>query len=434
MMQQQSQKRRLQIGLFWCALMVMFSLGGVTAHAADLNLNVKSAVAVDATTGQVLYQKNAKQALPIASMTKLLSIYIVLQQIHSGKLHWNQQVKVSPQIAKMSQNTELTNVPLSSSRTYSVRELYDATLIYSANAAISALGNAVSGSPHKFIQKMRATAEELNLNSAKLITASGITNGQAASLGYSSLASTDENTMSAADVAKLAKDLLAMYPQILKTTSQATMWFDKGGTSQTKMTNWNLMLKGLSQYSATLPVDGLKTGTSNAAGGNFVGTVNKQGHRIITVVMHASNKSTGDPARFVQTRHLMNWVYATYRPVTLNAKTYQVKNLNVPMGKTTQTNATVAEPTTVWLTKSQQTSQIKGHVTINSVYSEKKQAGLVAPLKAGTVFGTATLTVNGQSLPQLGQTASLTVPIKTTTKVQRANWIVRTWRHLLAMI
>ncbi|WP_054708983.1 D-alanyl-D-alanine carboxypeptidase family protein [Secundilactobacillus paracollinoides] len=260
------------------ALFMAFYTSGVTAQASSvssasstLNLNVKSAIAIDANTGQVLYDKNDKKALPIASMTKLLAIYIVLQEVHDGKLSWNQKVHVNQATAKLSKNTELTNVPLTTSETYTVKELYQASLIYSANAAVVALGNEISGSPHVFMTKMRQTAKKLGLNSAKLITASGITNGQAGSMGYSSLPKKDENTMSASDVAKLAQDLLKTYPEILKTTSTSTLTFDKGGASETKMTSWDLMLKGLSQYSANLPVDGLKTGSSTAAGATLLG-------------------------------------------------------------------------------------------------------------------------------------------------------------------
>ncbi|KRK98647.1 D-alanyl-D-alanine carboxypeptidase [Secundilactobacillus odoratitofui DSM 19909 = JCM 15043] len=425
-------KSRFQIGLFACVFFIMMLLGGLTANASSLNLQVKSAIAIDADTGQVLYQKNDAKSLPVASMTKLLSTYIVLQQIKSGKLHWNSRVKISPAVAKLSRNTELTNVPLSAKRTYSVRELYQATLIYSANAAITALGNKVAGSPHQFVSLMRKTAKQLHLNSAKLITASGITNGQAASLGYASLPKKDENTMSASDVAKLAQDLLKTYPEILQTTSQAKMWFDKGGSSQTEMTNWNLLLKGETQYDATLPVDGLKTGTSTAAGGNFVGTVKKNGHRIITVVMHAANKSTGDPSRFVQTKRLMKWVYATYKPIALTTKTYQLSDIKVPMGKTTTTSATVAKPATVWIRKQQTTKQLKSSVTIDSAYQAKK-GGLKAPIKANTTFGVTKLTLAGQSIPQVGQSGTMRLPIKTTVSVNQANWIVRTWRNFVAL-
>lgn len=427
-----SPRNSLHIGLFLCIFMMTLMFGGLTAKAASPNLQVKSAIAVDAQTGQILYQKNDQQKLPIASMTKLLSTYIVLNDIKDGKLHWNQQVAISPEIAKMSRNANLTNVPLSANRKYTVRELYQASLITSANAAVSALGNAVSGSPHQFVNRMRSTAKQLHLNSAHIVTASGITNGQAGQLGYSSVSKSDENTMSAEDVARLSQIILKTYPEILQTTRLSTAWFDKGGSSQTLMHTWNLMLKGQSQYQANLPVDGLKTGTSTAAGGNFVGTVNRDGHRIITVVMHAQNKKSGDPARFIQTRKLMNWVYASYQPVILNAQTFQIGNVKVPMGKSLNAEATVAKPMTVWIGKNQSRKQLKYRVALGADYREKD--GLKAPLATNTTIGNVKITLGGQSISQIGQSGTLSLPIKTLNDIKRANWIVRTWRDFLSLL
>jgi len=112
---------------------------GITAQAATTpSISAKAAIAVDAGTGQILYDKNSTQPMAIASMTKMLSTYLVLQAIKQGKLSWDQKISVSKDVAKMSQNTEYANVPLLATKTYSVRELYNATEIYSANAAITA--------------------------------------------------------------------------------------------------------------------------------------------------------------------------------------------------------------------------------------------------------------------------------------------------------
>lgn len=426
-----SAKSSLQFGLFLCVFIVTLMVGGLSVSAAAPHLQVKSALAVDAQTGQVLYQKNDQQPLPIASMTKLLSTYIVLNEIKAGRMHWNQQVTISPEIAKMSRNKDLTNVPLSANRKYTVRDLYQASLISSANGAISALGNAVAGNPHRFIDKMRATAKQLHLTSAHLITASGVTNGQAGKLGYSTLAKNDENTMSARDVARLSQIILKQYPEILQTTRLSKSWFDRGHSDETRMNTWNLMLKGQSQADAHLPVDGLKTGTSKAAGGNFAGTVDRNGHRIITIVMHAQNKKTGDPARFIQTRRLMNWVYANYRPVTLNAQTYQLSNVKVPMGKSTTAETTVAAPTTIWLSKQQSKGQLISKVVIDAEHRQK--GGLKAPLAANTQVGHVQLMLAGRLISQLNDNGTLKLPIKTIYNIKEANWIVRTWRNFISL-
>lgn len=112
---------------------------------SSLNIDAKAAIAVDAKTGQVLYAKNAEQTLPVASMSKLLTAYMVLQAIDQGKLKWDQKVTPSDAAQEVSQDTTLSNVPLKKGESYTVKSLYQATLIYSANGAAMALADAVGG-------------------------------------------------------------------------------------------------------------------------------------------------------------------------------------------------------------------------------------------------------------------------------------------------
>lgn len=116
----------------------------------DLNLDVKAAIAVDADSGQILYAKNATTPRQIASMTKLVTVYLTLQAIKQGKLSWNSTAKPTAAIAKISQNTEYSNVPLTSSHAYTIKELYRATLIESANGAAMTLAPSGQRRPGNF--------------------------------------------------------------------------------------------------------------------------------------------------------------------------------------------------------------------------------------------------------------------------------------------
>lgn len=396
------------------------------------NLAVQSAIAVDADTGQILYQKQADKALPIASTTKLLAAYVVLNQIKAGKLHWQTRVRVNRPTARLSRQAELTNVPLKAGRTYTVFDLYRATLIYSANAAISAIGTKVAGSPHKFVALMQKTAKEMGLKSAKLVTTSGITNAQAGRLGDRTLKGNVENTMSAYDLAKLSQILLRDYPEVLTTTKRRLAWFDKGGSSQMAMTNWNQMLAGGPQATPNLPVDGLKTGTSKAAGGNFIGTVKKDGHRIITVVMHASNIGSGDPARFVQTRRLMTWIYQTYRPLTFKAgdRIVGADQVKAFYGKAKTSTICLASDTTVWVPKKQALKAVSG--TLKLADNQREKGGLKTPVKKDARIGKIQLKINGRPIAHVGSGQTLSVPAKITAKNERVNWFVRGWRGFLS--
>nr|WP_278751567.1 serine hydrolase [Liquorilactobacillus nagelii] len=143
--------------------------------ASGLNLDVKAAIAVDANTGQIIYSKNASQPLAIASMSKLISIYLVLQAIKQGKLSWNEKIPVDEASYKVSQNTSLSNVPLLKGHKYTVKQLYQASLIYSANGAVMTLANAVAGSQKAFVDQMRAQLKKWGINDGEIYTDRGVT-------------------------------------------------------------------------------------------------------------------------------------------------------------------------------------------------------------------------------------------------------------------
>ncbi|BDZ32044.1 D-alanyl-D-alanine carboxypeptidase family protein [Lactiplantibacillus sp. WILCCON 0030] len=407
---------------------------GITAQAATTpSISAKAAIAVDAGTGQILYDKNSTKPMAIASMTKMLSTYLVLQAIHQGKLSWNQKISVSKDVAKMSQNTEYANVPLLATKTYSVRELYNATEIYSANAAITALGDAVAGTPHKFVTMMRQTAKSFGITDATIINASGLTNKEVGSaIGYSNVAANAENEMSAQDVATVAQKLLAKYPEVLTTSSIAHAWFEKGTSSATKMDNRNYMLKGLVKHYAALPVDGLKTGTSTKAGNAFTGTVKlSNGNRIITVVMHAGAANDNGTERFTQTAQIMSYVYHNYTNTTLakNNTIKGVKAVDVQDGKVL-TSDLVANGTStkIYLPTGTDASEVTGKASLKK--SATTAGKLQAPVKNGKTVGTANLSLNKKTIQVVDGTKSkpLTVNVTPKKSIEKANIFVRMWR------
>lgn len=410
----------------------------VTAHAATstsstVNLKAKAGIAVDAKTGQILYEKNGSQALPVASMTKLLSIYLVLQAVHSGKLKWDQKVTISKDIAKIAKNTNLSNVPLRAGHSYTVKALYQASLIYSANGAVEALGSAVAGSPHAFVTQMRATAKKLGMTDAKIYNACGLTNKQVGNLGYSNLAGSTENAWSAEDQAKLAVALLNKYPEVLNTTKITKMWFEKGTNDATKMENWNWMLKGLSASYSKLHVDGLKTGTSDAAGANFTGTANNGNNRIITVVLHAAHKSETDPSRFQQTQKMMSYVYNNFKTVSYQAGTSVkgAKTVTTHDAKEKTAKTALANDVKLWIRNDQVASNVTAKTQLKRSLSQK--GALEAPVAKNQQIGTANLSLKGDQLGFLGNTKVTKVPLKVTQSVEKANVFVRLWRSIVAL-
>ncbi|KOY79719.1 D-alanyl-D-alanine carboxypeptidase family protein [Apilactobacillus kunkeei] len=320
-----------------------------------LTLTAKSAIAIDYQTGQVLYAKNINESLPTASMSKLLTLYVTLKYIKEGKIHWDDKVKINKELHNLSVNHNYANVKLRLGHSYTIRQLYK-TAIYSENAATMALGYGVAGSTQKFALLMRKEAKKIGIDDAKIYTACGLTNGEVRSLGFKGVSADAENKLSARDMALLAMKILKYYPDILKTTSANTTKFD----GQT-MLNWNWMIKGRSQELPDIKVDGLKTGTSDTAKACFTGTSVKNGHRIITVVMGVPNAGQYDPARFIQTRKLMKYVYAKYHYVKLSSgqtvknatNGRNTGNIKVENGKDDSVDLAVSTTQGVWLTKNQ---------------------------------------------------------------------------------
>lgn len=407
-------------------------VSAATTSSSAINLTAKAALAIDADTGQVIYEKNADAVLPIASMTKLISIDVILDQIKSGNLTWDQKVKIDNDSYKISQDTSLSNVPLSKTKTYTVKELYDASLIYSANGAIMALAHQVSGSQKDFVTLMRAKVKSWGITDAKIDNVSGLTNSDISKADrYPGSAASDENELTAKDMGIIAKNLLKKYPEVLKTTSIKRKYFDKGTSDQTLMENWNWMLPGLAKAYTELPVDGLKTGTSDKAGECFTGTVKKDGHRIITVVLGSSHKSETDVSRFIDTQKIMSYVFDMFNVETIKAGTTfkNADSLPVFHGKELTTKVMLKSDQKVWLKKGETVKNV-----ISAKVSENadlvKKTGLEAPIKVNSDIGTLKLTGKDNTLSYVDGKKSLSVTGTNKDAIEKANIFVIMWRAI----
>ncbi|XKU95555.1 serine hydrolase [Lactobacillus acidophilus] len=386
----------------------------------EVNLDVKSAIAIDSNSGQILYAKNADKTLPIASMTKLITVYLTLNAIKNKKLSWNQKVKPTASIVKVANNVEYSNVPLKMGHSYTIRQLYQATLIESANGAAMLLGQTIAGSQKKFIDQMRAQVKKWGIEDAEIYTACGLPNGNVGKDAYPGVNKNAENTMSAKDMAIVGQHLLKEYPEILDTTKLAHLDF-KDGNKTTKMVNFNWMLKGLSQYDQAYPVDGLKTGTTDAAGACFIGTVEHNGARLITVVMGARHQDGTDPSRFIQTKKLMSFIFNKYHLVTMTAGSQinGAKSIKVTDGKDATTNIGLKNKTTIW-------DPADGK-TLTASLNKKT---IDAPLEKNQTVGNYQLKSGSEKIVSLDNPNGMNVKAKALSANGKVNFFVRIWRWL----
>lgn len=290
------------------ALLLAF-IGNKVAADDTFDVAAKHAIAVEASTGKVLYEKDATTPDGIASMTKILTVYLTYKEIDKGNLSWDTKVPISDYAYDLTANSDASNVPMEA-REYTVEQLVNAAMVASANSAAIALAEKIGGTESKFVDMMQTQLQEWGINDTKLFNASGLNNSYLGDNIYPGSSSTDENTLSARDVAIIAQHLITEYPDVLKISNQTTADFE-GST----MNTYNYMLKGM-PYERD-GVDGLKTGTTELAGASFVATSTENGMRIISVVMNADGWQENEFARFEATNALLDYVKSNYEMITL---------------------------------------------------------------------------------------------------------------------
>ncbi|MCB5899258.1 MULTISPECIES: D-alanyl-D-alanine carboxypeptidase family protein [Bacillus cereus group] len=251
-------------------------------------INAKAAMIIDASDGDIIYQYNENEAFAPASMSKMMTAYLLLESIHNGKVRWEDPVKMSAKAAQ----TEGARIPVQVNDTLTVKDLYHALMIESANNSAVALAEHMAKSEKDFVQLMDAKAKQLKMSEhAKFANASGLQEPDGS-----------ETKMTAADVAQLAYHLIKDYPEILEVTHlrQSQLAFNNINVISTNdmlnKNNKSLYIEGM---------DGLKTGFTDSAGYCFTGTAKQGDNRIITVVMGTSSKTK----RFTETNKLMSYAF-----------------------------------------------------------------------------------------------------------------------------
>lgn len=406
-------------------MIALILLGLVTPALAqeqtdNFNVSAKHAIAIEATTGKVLYEKDATTPDGVASMTKILTAYMVYKAVDQGKITWDTEVDISDYPFNLTVDSEVSNVPLDS-RKYTVKQLLDATLISSANSAAIALAEKISGSESAFVDTMTAQLKEWGITDAKLFNASGLNNKYLGDNRYPGSKADDENTMSALDVAIIANHLIKDYPQVLEITKQTETDFE----GDNKLTTHNYMLEGQDNYREG--VDGLKTGTTELAGASFVAHSNESGMSIITVIMNADNTDTDDYARFTATNDLLNYVVYHWESKTIAKKGQAIgkSQAHVIDGKSKQVTA-VAKSDFNIIQKIDANNSKHIKVTTNQVQ---------APVNSSDKVGTATFEdkslVGEGYLPNQGMPSMELVAGK---EVKKSFFLKVWWNHFVNFV
>lgn len=265
-------------------------------------INAKASMLIDAKTGQILHRNNESEALPVLSASKLLSAFVIYDQIAEGNINLDDKISISSPVADLANLSNFSNVPLETTQTYTVSELLNAGLVVSANGAIMALAEAISGSEQAFVNLMKEKATEIGLKNTFLFTSTGLTSQDISGYGIS-VEEFGANLMSARDSATLCMELVNKYPEIIEITKKPSITFPS--ESGIEYSNVDAMLTGFTDPTYIYDgVQGLKTGSSDDENtAVFFGYYNKENIELISIVIGAQTKES----RFSETKKLLDY-------------------------------------------------------------------------------------------------------------------------------
>lgn len=399
---------------------------GIVVSAAEApEVEANAAFMIDMESGKVLLNQNGDKQLGIASMTKMLVEYILFEAIESGEVTWDQEVEISEYAHRVSQNYILSNVPLRIDETYTMRELYEALAIYSANGATIAIAEEIAGSEAAFVDLMKEKVDSWGITDYELYNTTGLNNSFLFGNIYPGSSETDENSMTARGMATVATRLLEDYPEVLETTSIPEKVFREGTSDAIMMKNWNWMLEGLLFEREN--VDGLKTGTTDYAGASITGTAEEEGNRIITVVMGAGDGQTNKGQRFQETDKMMDYGFDSWDTLSIlgeNELVDSVEPLAVDLG--TETSVAVAAQSEANLIVPEGTSEDDLTITFEPNTDVLNEEGNIeAPVEKGAEVGTFYVSYEEDDLGYLnGEANGQAVTAVAAEGVEKANFFV----------
>lgn len=357
------------------ALVIFFLLVGLLplqTQAAELEIPAKSALLMDVTTGTVLYEQNSHDALPPASVTKVMTMLLIMEAIDSGKISWDDTVTASEEAAAKGGS----QIYLKAGETMSVSDMVKSIAVSSANDCACAMAEHLAGSEGAFVQQMNQRAEELGMEDTNFVNCTGLDDSEDAKV----------HLTSAHDIATMSAELLKNHPDIQKFT---TIWMDtvRGGTFGLSNTN-----KLVRFYNGAT---GLKTGFTSGAGYCLSASAEREGLSLVAVVMGAETSQN----RFAACKQLLDYGFANYalvQPEIPDSQTVPVK-----LGTEAAVKAVPSGPDAVLIDKGQKSS-----VTTETELLPE----IAAPVSQGQRLGTLTVKAGEQILAQIPLVAEKPIP------------------------
>ena len=326
------------------------------SEANFLNLESESAILIEAKTGKILYEKNPNIPLRPASVTKIMSILLIMEAIENNEITLETKISCSENASSMGGS----QIWLSETENLTVHEMLKAICIASANDCTYAMAEFLCGSEEVFVQKMNDKAKELGMKNTVFKNCHGLDE--------------DGHVSSSYDIALMSKELLTNYPEI---TEYTTTWMDSLRDGKSELVNTNKLIR--TYEGAT----GLKTGSTSLALYNLSASATRNDLSLIAVVMRAPTPKI----RFNEAKLLLDYGFNTYIYKTLNNKNDFYQTVNISKGNKNDVNLIYEESSGILLKKSN-----KDNISQNVIINQNK---LVAPIYKGDVLGKIEYLING---------------------------------------
>jgi D-alanyl-D-alanine carboxypeptidase (penicillin-binding protein 5/6) len=334
-----------------------------------LSLSVGSAVLIEQNSGQVLYNQNMHEKLRPASVTKVMTILLIMEAIDSGKLSYTDKIPCSEKAAGMGGS----QIWLDVREELTVDEMLKAICVVSANDCTVAMAEYLAGTEEAFVEQMNSKAKELGMNDTTFKNCHGIDE--------------DGHVTSAYDIALMSRDLLTKHPSITKYT---TIYMDSLRDGKSSLVNTNKLVRN---YKGAT---GLKTGSTSVALYNLSASATRNGLSLIAVIM----KAPTSPIRFAEAQKLLDYGFNNFEYKKLANKNDLIKEISVDKGIENGVNAILENDSGVLIQKGQNKDIVQSVQLTDSIN---------APVYAGQVLGNVTYSLNGNEIGKVNIVAEKSV-------------------------
>ncbi len=348
----------------------LFFIGIVKVQAVDITEYSESAILMETSTGKVLYEKEADIERAPASMTKIMSMILIMDAINNGNLKMDDKVVISENASGMGGS----QVYLNTGDTYKVHDLLKSIAIASANDAVVAMAEKIGGTEEKFVEMMNNKCKELGCTHTVFKNPHGL--------------DAEGHFSSARDMALMGTYLVSNYPEILKFTSIYEDYLQRPDGSNTWLVNTNKLVRFYQD------VDGLKTGFTSTAGYCLTSTAKKNNMRLVGVVMGVDTPDN----RTSDTVKMLNYGFNTYKLSTIFEKNKIIDKVRVEKGKKESVDIVLMDEATELMNINDKSKEYTINISIDKI---------VAPVKKGEKVGTAEIIDNeGNIITNIGITVN----------------------------